>query len=58
MLTCGVIETTGIKVVPAVNQLEPGALSLTPFEVVSGGRHEDIVVPPWRYIQYEYTCGC
>jgi hypothetical protein len=55
VLTCGVIETTSIKVVPAVNQLEPGAVSLTPFEAVTGSRHEDVVVPPWRYIQYEYS---
>jgi hypothetical protein len=55
VLTCGVIETSSIKVVPAVNQLEPGAISLTPFEAVSGNRHEDVVVPPWRYIQYEYA---
>ena len=55
VLTCGVIETTGIKVVPAVNQLEPGAVSLTPFEAVAGKRHDDVVVPPWRYIQYEYS---
>ena len=55
VLTCGVIETANIKVVPAVNQLEPGAISLTPFEAVAGNRHEDVVVPPWRYIQYEYA---
>jgi hypothetical protein len=55
VLTCGVIETTGVTVVPAVNQLEPGAISLTPFEAVSGVRREDVVVPPWRYLQYEYT---
>ena len=55
VLTCGVIETSSIKVVPAVNQLEPGAVSLTPFEAVAGSRHEDVLVPPWRYIQYEYS---
>ena len=55
VLTCGVIETAGITVVPAVNQLEAGAISLTPFEAVSGVRREDVVVPPWRYLQYEYT---
>ena len=55
VLTCGVIETASIKVVPAVNQLEPGAISLTPFEAVAGKRHEDVVAPPWRYIQYEYA---
>ncbi len=55
VLTCGVIETAGITVVPAVNQLEAGALSLTPFEAVSGVRREDVVTPPWRYLQFEYT---
>jgi hypothetical protein len=55
VLTCGVIETSSIKVVPAINQLEPGAVSLTPFEAVAGSKHEDVVVPPWRYIQYEYS---
>ena len=55
VLTCGVIETSSIKVVPAVNQLEPGAVSLTPFEAVAGNRHEDVVVAPWRYIQFEYS---
>jgi len=55
VLTCGVVETTGLTVVPAVNQLEPGAISLTPFEAVSGVRLDDVVVAPWRYVQYEYT---
>jgi hypothetical protein len=55
VLTCAVVETTGVTVVPAVNQLEAGAISLTPFEAVSGIRREDVVVPPWRYLQYEYT---
>jgi hypothetical protein len=55
VLTCSVIETGPITVVPVVNQLEPGALSLTPFEVVSGVSHDDVVVPPWRYIQREYA---
>jgi hypothetical protein len=54
VLTCAVIETTAITVVPAVNQLEPGAISLTPFEAVSGVRREDVMAPPWRYLQYEY----
>jgi hypothetical protein len=54
LLTCGVIETNGITVVPAVNQLEPGALSIAPFEVVSGQRLEDVVAAPWRYVQFAY----
>lgn len=54
-LTCGVIETRSLQVVPSVNQLDPGAVQLTPFEVVAGTRREDIVAPPWRYLQYEYS---
>jgi hypothetical protein len=55
VLTCSVIETAGLTVVPAVNQLEPGAISLTPFEALGGVRLDDVVVAPWRYVQYEYT---
>jgi hypothetical protein len=54
-LTCGVIETGPIVVVPAVNQLEGGALALTPFDVVSSVRREDVMAPPWRYFQFEYV---
>jgi hypothetical protein len=55
VLTCSVIETGPVTVVPVLNQLEPGALSLTPFEVVSGSRRDDLVVAPWRYVQFEYA---
>jgi hypothetical protein len=54
VLTCSVIETAAITVVPALNQLEPGAMSITPFEVVYGTRGDDVVVPPWRYVQFDY----
>ena len=54
VLTCSVIETNGVTVVPAVNQLQPGALSIAPFEVVGGRRLDDVVVVPWRYVQFEY----
>ena len=55
VLTCGVIEAGNISVAAAVNELEPGAISITPFEAVSGVRREDVVVPPWRYFQFEYS---
>jgi hypothetical protein len=54
-LTCSIVETSAVKVVPDLNQLEPTTVSLQPFEVVKGLRHEDIRTPPWRYVQYEYT---
>ena len=55
VLTCAVIEAGPITVVPVLNQLEPGALSITPFEVVSGARGEDMVASPWRYVQFDYS---
>ncbi len=54
-LTCSIVETSRVKAVPDLNQLEPTTVALSPFEVVKGLRHEDIRTPPWRYIQYEYT---
>jgi len=54
-LTCGTIETGPIAVVPALTQLEGGAIQLTPFEVVSATRRADVVAPPWRYVQFDYA---
>lgn len=54
-LTCGVIETPATRTTPNRDALEPAALPVTPFEVVSGVRQEDIVSPPWRYFQYVYV---
>jgi hypothetical protein len=54
-LTCGVVETSRIKVVPKLEELEPGTVQLTPFEVLGGVHHDDIVASPWRYFQYQYT---
>jgi hypothetical protein len=55
VLTCAVIQAGPITVAPVLNQLEPGALSLTPFEVVSGTRGDDVIAPPWRYVQFDYA---
>ena len=54
-LTCGVVETARVTVVPDVKSLEPTTVQLAPFEVVRGVRHEDIQEGPWRYLQYQYT---
>lgn len=54
-LTCGVIETSRVSVVPDVGQIEPASIQLAPFEVLSGLRHPDIRAGVWRYFQYEYT---
>jgi hypothetical protein len=54
-LTCAVIETARVTVVPEVGQIEPATIQLTPFEVLKGTRHPDIRSRLWRYFQYEYT---
>lgn len=54
-LTCRFMETDRMKVVPNLAEIEPTAIELTPFEVLEGTRHEDIVAPPWRYVQYVYS---
>ena len=54
-LTCRFMETDRMKVVPNLAEIEPTAIELTPFEVLEGTRHEDIVVPPWHYVQYVYS---
>jgi hypothetical protein len=54
-ITCSVLETSQVRVVPAPNQFEPTAVQIAPFEILTGARHEDIQAPPWRYFQYEYT---
>ena len=53
-LTCRVMETDRVAVVPNVSEIEPTSIQLTPFDVLEGTRHEDIVAPPWRYLQYVY----
>ena len=57
-LTCRVLETDKATVVPNVSNIEPTSLQLTPFEVVGGTRHEDIVRPPWRYLQFDILFDC
>ena len=54
-LTCRVMETARASVVPNVTEIEPTSIQLTPFDVLGGTRHEDIVTPPWRYLQFVYT---
>ena len=54
-LTCAVAETEQSKVVIDPSQLDPSALSLAPFEIVSGRRHEDVVEFPYRRFQHEFV---
>ncbi len=54
-LTCRVMETERATAVPNLTEIEPGSIQLAPFEVVEGARHENVVMPPWRYVQYSYS---
>lgn len=54
-LTCAVLDTERVKVVVDESSLEPAALHLTPFEVVSGQRFRDIPNAPRRFFQYQYS---
>jgi hypothetical protein len=54
-LSCAAAETDSATVVPDWDQLQPDVVDLAPFEVVAGTRSEEVVAPPWRYTQFEYT---
>lgn len=54
ILTCQVVETETTKVVPDQSKLDPSVVQLQPFEVISGSRAPDMLVPGKRFFQYEY----
>ena len=54
-LTCQVMESASVRVVPNLTEVEPTSIELTPFEILGGIRHQDIVAAPWRYVQFAYT---
>ena len=54
-LTCATQETERDRVAVDPIQFDATALALAPFEVLSGRRHDDVVVRPLRHFQYEYV---
>lgn len=54
-LTCRVMENDRAAVVPDLSEIEPSSIQLTPFDVLEGTRHEDLVTPGWRHLQFTYT---
>ena len=54
-LTCRVRESERAAVVPNLGEIEPASIQLTPFDVLEGVRHEDLVTPGWRHLQFTYT---
>lgn len=53
-LTCAAAETDTASVMPDWDELQPDAVDLAPFEVLSGVRGADTQVASWRYSQFEY----
>ena len=54
-LTCAVIDTDSVQVVPDESQLNPLVLQLAPFEIVTGSHPADLRNGQRRFFQYEYV---
>ncbi len=53
-LTCAVLDTESITVVPDLTGLEPEAVQLPPFEVLDGSHPDDVRTDDRRFFQYRY----
>lgn len=54
VLTCAVIETDTVKVVPDQGPLDPTVMQMPPFELLSGTHQADLRTSDRRFFQYEY----
>jgi hypothetical protein len=54
VLTCAVLETGDVKVVPDQSKLEPAVVQFAPFEVTGGAHGVDLRTDDRRFFQYEY----
>ena len=54
VLTCAVVETNAVTVVPSQAELNPDALQLPPFDVIGGSHGADLRTADRRFFQYEY----
>jgi hypothetical protein len=54
VLTCAVVETDAVTVVPSQTELDPNALQLPPFDVLGGSHAADLRTADRRFFQYEY----
>jgi len=55
VLTCAVLETRAVTVVPDQARLDPSAIQLAPFEVLGGTHADDVRTATRRFFQYEYS---
>jgi hypothetical protein len=54
-LTCAVLETDTVQVVPDESRLTVAGVQLTPFEVIGGDHPADTRAGQRRFFQYRYT---
>ena len=54
VLTCAVVETPSLTVVPDQSGLDAAAIQLPPFELLGGAHGPDLRGPDHRFFQYEY----
>lgn len=54
-LTCAVVDTPSVQVVPDESRLTVAGIQLTPFEVVGGDHPADTHAGQRRFFQYRYT---
>lgn len=54
VLTCAVLDTNDVRVVPEESRLDPKAMQLPPFDVIDGARGPDFTDGPRRLFQYRY----
>jgi hypothetical protein len=54
VLTCAVLETDAVTVVPSQAELAPNAVQLPPFDVIGGSQGQDLRTAEYRFFQYEY----
>jgi len=55
VLTCSLLETAAARTVLEPSRLDPAAVPLAPWEVVSGTRVDDLRTASRRFVQYDYT---
>ena len=55
VLTCAVVDTGAVRVVPDESRLDPSVVVFPPFDVLEGRRGTDLATDQHRFFQYEYT---
>jgi hypothetical protein len=54
-LTCAVLETSAVQVIPDESRLGNGVIAMAPFEVITGTHPADLHSGARRFFQYLYT---